>query len=282
VAHLLAPRKGWENERLAAYLLSRFSFIAQPTSIADDLGSDFFCTIFQIDAVSGREALIPRSSFAIQVKSSASEVSVDNKIDYLKRLELPFFIGAVSQSPPEMRIYSAEFLPLLFSEHGDPVRLRLTPVATSDFDSDNYYDRVGPEEIRLRCPMVLTLSIDDDRSTLSPKVDTLLRICTRAYGNLATRVSEEHIYDVDGSGRYRIMAGSGSVSHFRSNFAKRLGEYFQNLLWIRRAQPDQFQIAEFQLFESLYRGLESLHGPLPEYVSQPYNALRAELEGHSI
>ena len=40
--HLLSPRKGWENENLAAYLLSRFSFIVQPSSIADDVGSDFF------------------------------------------------------------------------------------------------------------------------------------------------------------------------------------------------------------------------------------------------
>jgi hypothetical protein len=277
VPHLLAPRKGWENERLAAYLLSRFSFVAQPTSIGDDLGSDFFCTIFQIKNISGRGALLPRSSFAIQVKSSASEVSVDNKIDYLSGLELPFFIGVVSQSPPEMNIYSAEFLPLLFSEVGNPARLSLAPVATSNFDPDNYYDRVGPLDIRLRCPMVLTFKIDDDQSTLAPKVQALLGICTRAYSNISTRVSEEHIYDVDGTGRYRIMAGSGSVRFFRLNFVKRLGEYFHNLSWIRKAQPEAFQIAEFQLFESLYHGLETLHGPLPPYVSEPYNTLRAEL-----
>ena len=241
MAHLLAPRKGWENEKLAAYLLSRFSFVAQPTSIADDLGSDFFCTIFQINEVSGRDALMPRSSFAIQVKSSVSEVSVDNKIDYLGRLEIPFFIGVVSQSPPEMSVYSAELLPLLFSEHGPPTRLWLTPVAMSDFDPNSYYQLAGPLEIRLRCPMVLTLSIDDDRSTLAPKVDALLRICTRANSNIASRVSEEHIYDVDGSGRYQIVAGSGSVRFFRLNLVKRLGECFYNLQWIRRAQTREFQ-----------------------------------------
>jgi len=95
--HLLTPRKGWENERLAAYLLSRFSFVAQPSSIADDLGSDFFCTIFKIIDVAGKDSLIPRSSFAIQVKSSADEVSADNKLDYLLGLELPFLIGVVRQ-----------------------------------------------------------------------------------------------------------------------------------------------------------------------------------------
>src|SRR6266851_1938733 len=96
--HLLAPRKGWENERLASYLLSRFSFVAQPSTIADDLGSDFFCTIFEIvTGTSGRDSLRPLSSFAIQVKSSVEPVPMDNKIDYLQRLELPFFLGVVSQ-----------------------------------------------------------------------------------------------------------------------------------------------------------------------------------------
>jgi hypothetical protein len=108
MAHLLTPRKGWENEKLASYLLSRFSFVAQPTSVADDLGSDFFCTIFEIHDSSGTDVLVPRSSFAIQVKSSMSEVSMDNKIDYLDRLQMPFFIGVVTQSPGVMRVYSAE------------------------------------------------------------------------------------------------------------------------------------------------------------------------------
>jgi len=283
VPHLLTPRKGWENERLAAYLLSRFSFVAQPSSIADDLGSDFFCTVFKIIEVSGRNALIPRSSFAIQVKSSAAEVSADNKIDYLMGLELPFFIGVVRQSPPEMNIYSAELLPLLFSERGKPDRLWLTPVAGADFDPDSYFEDVGHQEFRLRCPMVVTLSVDDDQSTLAPKVDALLGICSRARSNIATRVSEEHIYDVDGKGRYRIMAGSGSVHFFQSNFVKRLGEYFYNLLWILNAQPDTFSIKEFQLFESFYRDLKNLHGfPLPEYVSTPYDALKAKLSDRSI
>ena len=90
--HLLAPRKGWENERLASYLLSRFGFVAQPSSVLDDLGSDFFCTNFEIvKTTSGRDALRPLNSFAIQVKSSAEEIEMDNKIDYLQRLELPRF-----------------------------------------------------------------------------------------------------------------------------------------------------------------------------------------------
>jgi hypothetical protein len=276
--HLLTLRKGWENERLAGYLLSRFSFVAQPSTIADDLGSDFFCTIFEIISASGRDALLPRSSFAIQVKSSTDEVSADNKVDYLSGLELPFFIGVVRQSSAKLDIYSAGFLPLLFSERGKPDRLWLTPMAASDFDPDRYFEDVRARQFRLRCPMVATFGVDDDRSTLAPKVHTLLRICGRVQRNIATRLSEEHIYDVDGDGLYRIMAGSGSFNFFRANFAKRLGEYFKNLEWILTASPTNFSIDEFRLFESFYHDLKKLYGAsLPGYVSAPYETVKAKL-----
>lgn len=206
--HLLTFRKGWENERLAAYLLSRISFVAHPTSSADDLGSDFFCTIFEAQDVSGQDALLPRISFAIQVKSSTSAVTVDNKIEYLMGLELQFFIGVVSQTPAEMKIYSGEFLPLLFAEEGTPVKLSLVPVPTG-FDPNNYYEGKGTQEIRLRCPQVTTIGVDDDRPAIAKSVYTLLRICKRARGNIATRLNEEHIYDVNGFGLHKIIAGSG-------------------------------------------------------------------------
>ena len=283
--HLLAPRKGWENERLASYLLSRFSFVAQPSSVADDLGSDFFCTIFEIvQSASGSDALLPRNSFAIQVKSSADPMPMDNKIDYLERLQLPFFVGVVSQYPPAMNIYSAELLPLLFSELGSPERLSLLPVNGSDFDADNYFDRVGPRNIRLRCPLIVTLSTDDDRSTLTPKVEVLHTICTRTQSNIATRLNEEHIYDLDGKGRVRIVAGIGSAKFFRHNFVKRLGEVFYNLYWVLgNGPPNESLIAEFQVFESLYRSLEMLYPqPLPSLVSEPYRDLRAKLIGRSV
>ncbi|MGB2603959.1 MAG: hypothetical protein WBC78_10205 [Candidatus Sulfotelmatobacter sp.] len=282
MAHLLTFRKGWENEKLGAYLLSRISFVAQPTSSADDLGSDFFCTIFEIHEVSGKDALMPRISFAIQVKSSASDVSADNKIDYLMGLELPFFIGVVTQSPPEMRIYSAELLPLLFAEIGRPAKLSLIPVAS--FDPNKYYDGVGTEDIGLRCPLVTTLSVSDDRATLKPKVDALLRICARTHSNIATRVNEEHIYDVDGTGLHKIVAGPGSALHFRFNFLKRLGEVFYNLYFILgEAPPDETLTAEINAFESLYHELESKnHGPLPEFVSVPYKALKAKMSAHPV
>jgi hypothetical protein len=285
--HLLSPRKGWENERLASYLLSRFSFVAQPSSVADDLGSDFFCTIFDIaKGPSGYDVLRPLNSFAIQVKSSAGEISMDNKIDYLLRLELPFLIGVVSQSPSAMTIYSAELLPLLFSLFGVPAKLSLLPVEQSEIDRSHWYDDLTSDGggIRLVCPSVATFRTEDDRPTMAPKVDTLHKICIRTHHNIAARVSEEHIYDVDGKGTFQIVSGPGSAMHFRMNFVKRLGEVFKNLDWILQdGQTDPTWQAEFECFDSFYKALRQLDAwsPMPAFVSVPYLALRQKLERRS-
>jgi hypothetical protein len=110
MAHLYTVRTGWEAERLAHYLLSRFSFVAQPTTIADDVGSDFYCTIF--DVVDSKPPTVePRTSFAIQVKSNAAKIEAHNKVQYLHHLEIPFFIGVVDQTAAELKSIQRNALP---------------------------------------------------------------------------------------------------------------------------------------------------------------------------
>jgi hypothetical protein len=177
-----------------------------------------------------------------------------------------------------MNVYSAELLPLLFSELGRPEGLSLMPIAASGSRMDNYYEFLGPKRVRLFCPLVAAFSADEDRAAVAPKAAALQRICTRARGNIASRVSEEHIYEVDGGGLYKIVAGPGSAQHFRTNFTKRLGEVFYNLGWILDHDPtDESVLTEFRSFESLYLQLEVLYGPLPGYVSVPYSALKTKL-----
>lgn len=267
--HLLQPRTGWENERLAAYLLSRFSFIAHPASVADDLGSDFFCTIFEVRPVAGRQALLPRTSFAIQIKTGPTRVAMHNKIGYLNHLEMPFFLGVVSPSPPELRVYSAELLPFLLEHHGIPDQLWLRPVRKCLIEE--YCRRVRPKALELRCPLVITLTASDDRAALTPKIDTLLKVCTRARANIATRISQEHLYEVDDTGSPHVLTGTGSARVFRDNFHKRLAEVFCNLAWARKNAPGTFRQAELSVYESLYKALARL-GPLPQYLVHAYKS----------
>jgi len=122
MSHLYTVRTGWEAERLAHYLLSRFSFVAQPTTIADDVGSDFYCTIF--DILNSTPPMVePRTSFAIQVKSNGDRIEAHNKVQYLFHLEIPFFLGIVDLAASELKIYSAERFPMLTAVFGVPEKL---------------------------------------------------------------------------------------------------------------------------------------------------------------
>lgn len=279
LGHPYRFRVGWEGERLAHYLLSRFSFVAQPTTVADDLGSDFFCTIFDL-VNSPVQMAEPRGSFAIQVKSGAGPIEAHNKIDYLQHLEIPFFIGIVSQSPPQMDVYTAELLPLLFAYFGLPKKLWLCPVAREDYNPQQYCSGDAQSGVRLHCPHVSTFEATETRDNLRPKVGQLNTICKRTRLNIAARSAEEHIYEVDEKGQLIIFAGSGSAQYFRNNFYKRLAEVFYNLQWILKNQPANFSIDEFRLYESLYRDLQKLPNQPPSLsaVSNVYLQLKSTLE----
>lgn len=120
MAQLGRFRSGWENEHLASFLLSRIAFLANPITVADDIGSDFFCTLFEVVEV---DSLFPRSSFAIQIKSSRGKIDAKKQIEYFEKLELPFFVGVIDQGSLKLSIYSGEYLPILFSHFGRPQAL---------------------------------------------------------------------------------------------------------------------------------------------------------------
>jgi hypothetical protein len=223
--------------------------------------------MFDID--SAGEAILPRNSFAIQIKSSGGRnINADNKIDYLNHLELPFFVGVVSRSPVELRIYTAAMLPFLIEHKGVPKRLSLKLVPECGLDEYCRPARRGGFE--LRCPFVETLTGDEDRSTLAAKVEKLSRVCRRARTNIASRISQEQVYEIDDAGQIQILAGPGSAQVFRANFLKRLAEVFANLRWAFKRDPAGISDVEISTYESLYRSLQGI-GPLPDYVVKAHD-----------
>lgn len=111
-------RKGWNNEKLANYLLSQFSFTAQPTNTGDDVGIDFFCTTFQ----KKDKMLYPRSSFAIQVKSNRDAFDITDKMEFFYKLELPYYVGVVDNDKRSMEIYSGEYINNFLMKHGPDLK----------------------------------------------------------------------------------------------------------------------------------------------------------------
>lgn len=277
MAHLYKVRTGWEGERLAHYLLSRFSFVAQPTTIADDVGSDFYCTIFEV-LDSNPPTVEPRTSFAIQVKSNGDKIEAHNKVQYLHRLEIPFFIGVVDQTAAEMRIYSAERYPMITSVFGLREKLWLRPV--EEDDPRNCYDgQSDPDGVILDCYHAVTFSVSENRTALRSKVEKLLALCQRAMANIGSRRAEEHIYQWDDAATtYSIVAGLGSIKYFRDNMYKRLAEAFYNFEFLLNSQPQNFNLSEFEVYERFHLALMASYGrPMLGLADDMYRRIKALL-----
>jgi len=160
MSHLAVPRTGWENEHLATYLLSQIAFVANLITVADDIGSDFLCTLFEPRDRDGTKLLFPLKAFAIQVKSNSANVPATNKIEYLQTLELPFFLGVVDRSDLSLSIYSGEHLPIMLTHLGLPKQLTLCPVeASGEEGSESYELWVGSANCSCRLQSSCRLTI---------------------------------------------------------------------------------------------------------------------------
>lgn len=263
---LSGPHIGWENEQLAHYLLSRFSFVAHPATIGDDIGSDFYCTIFDL-IDSEPPQLEPRIAFAIQIKSNAKRIDASNKIAYFGQLEVPFFVGVVEQATNSLKIYSAECLPMMFANYGYPSSLSLQLVdepnryqspntyleAHGESPEAGYWDTLpAGRKLVLKCFHVCTFNTAESRGEIRPNVQKLLAVCRRATMNIGSRRVEEHLYEWPNEG-ITVYGGSGSVKHFRDNALKRIAEAFVNFAWILDNNPSQFNLDEFKVYIELTR-----------------------------
>jgi hypothetical protein len=220
----------------------------------------------------------PRTSFAIQVKCSADKVEAHNKVGYLQHLEIPFFLGIVDQTAAELRIYSAEHFPMMTAVYGYPEKLWLRPVESCD--PQRPYEGLSAQAgVTLDCYHVCTFTASESRDEIRPKVDQLLKLCRRAVNNIGTRRVEEHIYQLDDVGtQFSIVAGCGSINHFRDNVYKRLAEAFYNFEYMLRSEPDRFNLAEFQIYEKFHLALTASYGrPMLGLANDMYRRIKAIL-----
>lgn len=286
--HLKSTRKGWENERLSSFLLSRIAFISHPSSIADDIGSDFLCTLFEVRLVEGEqrdsEQLFPLSSFAIQIKTGEPcQVDVTKHMTYLRSLELPFYLGFVDTSQKELSIYSGHHLSAFFSGVGDlPSKLEIQPVDVVDQNTIYSELRASAQNPStdqvLKFPLVTKLHIDDSAERNNESRQKLLDSCRLSQLDIGSKSNNEHFYHLTREISY-VVAGSGSMQTYRHNLCKRLAEAFQNLCWQRNhgtvistaantAVPLQ---DEFFAYEALYQRLIDLGFREPHLADNFYH-----------
>jgi hypothetical protein len=281
--HLYSYRKGWESENIARYLLSRFSFTAHPSTVSDDIGSDFYCTLFQTQKTGNKKYLIPKNSFAIQIKSNIEIIDMSDKISYLVDLELPFFVGVIDRDHLSLSMYSGENLPMFFSLKGDHHDIKNLSIELSEIDViglDKFYYEKGKQDYVLRFPKISDIKADFHEEELKIVVDNLCEICSFIQRQIASKNNFEYIFDLRGTSppRVEILAGVGSMKFFRENFFKRLAEVFKNLQWLYYNYPARFKQEEFTVYETFYYQLQKLYGELPPYVTVPFHSLLNCLE----
>lgn len=278
MSHLVKIRKGWENENLASYLLSKFSFVAQPSTIGDDIGADFYCTLFKIAEKGKDKFLVPKNSFAIQIKSNDRKINITNKIEYLSNLELPFFVGVINQSELKLSIFSGEYFSQFISLK-TPNNL-VAELCERDKIQD-YYEELGNKKFIIKFPKVAEIKADISQEDLKVKIEEIFQIISISLKNIASRKNCEYIFYQYGKNEIQINAGKDSAKTFRENFIKRLAENFYNLMWIYQNKKAEFNFEEFRIYESLFLKMRRRKLLSPDYVSSIYESLKKLLNGSS-
>jgi hypothetical protein len=252
--HLHSFRKGWQNEHLARYILSKFSFVAEPSNISDDLGSDFFCTLFKINEINGKNYLNSKNTFAIQIKSNNNTIDITNKIDFLNTLEVPFFIGVVDRNKLKLVIYSGESIIHFFTKiawKNNKVTIKLVD-STQD---DTHFWESRYNEYILKFHKLIEISATFDYEEKPKEIDKIFRICDLIHENISSRKNKEYIYKISNGYQYKndkikIYAGKDSFCSYEENFIKRLAETFFNLEWSYENQS--FDQNQFKMYEKIY------------------------------
>jgi len=268
-------RSGWENEHMAAFLLSRIAFISSPANVSDDIGVDFICTRFQEES----GFLYPEAPFAVQVKSSKRSFKFTFP-EYLDRLSMPFVVGVLSRSSATLDLYSGNSIPMFFSKVGLGGVRRLEIELIDDLPSE---DCQGWKEKRIRgsftiyMPLIASLGVADSRDKQRDSSESLQETCTRSQFNISSRRVGQHVYLTRSPGRAVIMAGSGSAETFRRNFHWRLAEYFQNLVWIGENCSQDLSQQECAIYSTFYEELRECFGRIP-IVEEAYDRLQAFFE----
>jgi hypothetical protein len=281
---LMSYRKGWESQNVARMLLYRFSFLSEPVHIADDIGGDYFCTLFQSNRVGSNTYLAPRNSFAIQVKSkndiTSNLVPLTKQRDFLLNLEIPYFIGVVDREKLQLKIFSGQYLTPFFS-YKEPRTIEAFEAELCDPyslpDLFAWLSEPRPLNYILRFPLVAEISATTSDDEVQELVVRLQRQCTLMLQNIARKLTHRYMFNCSESPLTMIFAGETSRQHFNENFLQGLAEAFYNLQ-VACSTEGAMVATLFPQYEQVFIALVASIGEanVPDYVRDTYqNAKKA-------
>jgi hypothetical protein len=225
--HLASFRKGWQSENIARYILSNFAFIAQPSTIADDLGSDFFCTIFDTIPNGNNNFLVPKESFAIQIKGNRKPFYITGKTEYLKSLGIPFFVGVYNKKSQELEFYSGEYLIPFFVDEPSAEKIKIKLCDTDDCKENRYAE--DDDEFTLKFPKLFTIGSNHDSPEFKNAINNLSKACRTISRNITRRNNKEYIFFESFSNNVMLVSNKQDI---RASIDTRLSKIFFELAYI--------------------------------------------------
>ena len=279
-------RKGWEDEHLAKYILSKFCFVSEPSTPGDDVGSDIICTFFKREKqiksnTKGEEEvyLYPEISFAIQIKNKNDYIYnkgitiKKNNSSYLNHIEIPYLVGLIDQNKSTLDIHLGESIPHFFSYFGDNITQNFgivikpkIPSKNKNAQKNNQFFKQCLKNIHLNFPFFdsfeakYNYELDNDE-----KVSKLKIACKAIQENISSKKNNEFFFfainyenkkgvmdnDLDNGRKLWIYTGSGSAQTYENNLFKRLTEALLNVAWKCRNKDVLYlyKIPEFDIKE---------------------------------
>lgn len=207
-------RQGDIAEGIGLEVLRTFSLIA-PIPRADDVGIDALATLLRREG----QYLFPEESFFVQVKSVPTPSTwkhqlVSDEIHWLRQLELPMFLAAVSLPESLIRIYSYNAVNVLLARNSLSPELNIKlgriqdEVVTRDAKNAVYLgdpisilnvsDAVSNEASRLQAYGLLKAHVQRE------KLNLLIRDAGLCYWWAAGIMSERWPWNRDKKGDFRL------------------------------------------------------------------------------
>ncbi len=275
-------RFGWERENLAKYILSKFCFVSEPVSVSDDQGADFICTRFELSG----DYMLPRETFAIQIKSSSDTFEVTTNAQFLEKLQIPYFVGVVYEDKLTLSIYSGEGLCEFFSHFGPNIgeisrifiRLdgKLKYPVQDHLSTQLYKEEKGKKIIIF--PKILEISDKFRYENDIKQLQNLLDCCNFTQRNISSRICYEYLFEFINPNDIEIFHGSGSNESYFPNFCKRLAEAFVNIVDLVENGKLTKDSQRFQFFLKVFNSLIMISDELPPWFRKYYELFSKKIE----
>lgn len=236
MSHQGSFREGWRAESLAYYIISKFAFLDKPSTIGDDIGIDFYCTLFKKEKIKNNINLRPtKFHFAIQVKSNKEQFELKpDQISNLYYIHHPYFVGVINNDSQTLTIYANDAFDYHISMKWfkTPLILRLNSKPLP----------MGKRCIRekhrtiLLLNKLMTFSLNDSEDIEKNLNDWKSKIQIMQY-NISSRFNGKFVFiDPDNPNSLpTIVTGKDSFNSIQIDLSSYLQIYKENIKWFKKA-----------------------------------------------